>query len=107
MRKQGKLGSILLLTDKYETSPRFASLAYQYRHEFNFGESRAKTLSMAQHFKVKKYPTLIAFVSKGDKKYGQVDTVRLEGAKVDDIGKWLDDLILKYASKANADKRKK
>jgi Thioredoxin domain-containing protein len=49
-----KLGSILLLTDKYETSPKYASLAYQFREHFIFGESRGKTLSMAKHFHVKK-----------------------------------------------------
>ena len=35
-------GSVLLLTDKYETSPLYYSLAYHYRNKFVFGESRAK-----------------------------------------------------------------
>jgi hypothetical protein len=104
MRKQGKVGSILLLTDKYETSPKYASLAYQYRHEFIFGESRAKTLSMAQHFKVKKYPLLIAFIiPKGNKKSQEVDVIRLEDVKTDEISKWIDGLI----SKSSSDKKKR
>jgi hypothetical protein len=107
MRKGRKVGSILLLTDKYETSPKYASLAYQYRNEFLFGESRAKTLSMAQHFKVKKYPTLIAFLPKGDAKSHQVETIRLDEVKAEDIGTWLDDLVSKYGTKANTGKRKR
>merc|ERR1719330_449530 len=94
-KEQKKLGSILLLTDKYETSPKFASLAYHYREHFVFGESRAKTLSMAQHFSVKKYPTLIAFIPKKGKEK-EFDTVRLEDAKGQDIGKWIDSVLSKY-----------
>jgi len=95
--QQMKLGSILLLTDKFETSPKFGSLAYHYRENFVFGESRAKTLTMAQHFGVKKYPTLIAFIPrKGSKK--QFDMVRLEDAKGKDIGKWIESVLSKYGS---------
>jgi len=36
--------SVLLLTDKYETSSMFYSLAYYYREDFVMGESRAKNL---------------------------------------------------------------
>lgn len=54
--------AILLLTDKYETSSLYASLAYRHRQDgfAAFGESRAKNLEMAKKFGVKKYPQLIA-----------------------------------------------
>jgi hypothetical protein len=59
----GKVGAVLLLTDKYETSSMYSSLAYQFRHgSLTFGESRAKNLKLAQTFGVKKYPTLVALV---------------------------------------------
>lgn len=59
----GKAGAVLLLTDKYETSTMYSSLAYQFRNEaLQFGESRAKNLKLAQTFDVKKYPTLVALV---------------------------------------------
>lgn len=100
-KQQKKVGSILLLTDKYETSPKFGSLAYHFREYFVFGESRAKTLSMAQHFGVKKYPTLIAFVpKKGNKK--DFDVVRLEDAKGQDIGKWIESILSKYGTKSSS-----
>lgn len=52
----------LLLTDKYETSNMFYTLAYQFRKDFIFGESRAKNLKLGQLFKVKRYPQIIVFV---------------------------------------------
>merc|ERR1711862_273326 len=53
--------TILLLTDKYDTSALYVSLAYQFRDKFIFGESRAKNLALAKQFAVKKYPFLLAF----------------------------------------------
>lgn len=97
-----RLGSILLLTDKFETSSKYASLAYQFRDQFNFGESRGKTLSMAKHFNVKKYPMLVAFVQKQN---GDVATVKLEDVKSQDLGKWVDGLVSKYGSKPKPRKR--
>merc|ERR1711862_93201 len=95
---QKKMGYILLLTDKYETSPKYASLAYQYRDHFIFGESRGSTLIMAQHYKVKKYPVLIAFTLRGK------DAVmsRLEDLRANDIGEWLEKI-----AKQNKSKRKR
>jgi len=91
-KQQKKLGSILLLTDKYETSSRFASLAYRFRQQFIFGESRAKTLFMAKYYDVKTYPTLIAFIpSKSNT--GKMTEVRLENPQAQDIGKWIDTII--------------
>ena len=82
--KERKSAAILLLSDKYETSPLYASLAYQYRKNFVFGESRAKNLALAKEFKVKKYPTLVVISGKIDKYDGEM--------KPDALMKWLDDL---------------
>ena len=97
-KETDKLGSILLLTDKFETTSKYASLAYQYRDHFVFGESRAKALSMAQHFKLKKYPLLIAFIPKRGKS-SEFDIVKLEDVKNQDIGKWIDSLVSKHGYK--------
>lgn len=101
-----KLGSILLLTDKYETTPKFASLAYHYRDYFVFGESRAKTLSMAQHFKVKKYPLLVAFVPKRGSA-NEFDMVRLDDANGQDIGKWIESLVSKHSESKSSSNSKR
>lgn len=89
---QKKLGSILLLTDKYETSAKYASLAYQFRDKFIFGESRAKTMSIAQHFHVKKYPILIALFPQknGSEDY---DLVRLDNINSKDLQAWVSELL--------------
>jgi len=94
-KKQYKIGSILLLTDKFETSPKYASLAYQFRDQFVFGESRGKTLSMAKHFNVKKYPTIVAILSNDQ-------IIKLEVSKSQDLAKWMDGLVSKYGSKARS-----
>ena len=93
-------GGVFLLTDKYETSALFYSLAYKYRGTFVFGESRAKNLNLAKVFKVKKYPLLLAFLPKGiapkrmtvtsfSEKY---DMVQYTGSELssDAISTWLD-----------------
>ena len=82
--KERKSAAILLLSDKYETSPLYASLAYQYRKNFIFGESRAKNLALAKEFGVKKYPTLVVISGKIDKYDGEM--------KPDALMKWLDSL---------------
>jgi len=92
-RIQKKLGSVLLLSDKYETSPKYASLAYQFRQHFIFGESRAKTLSMGKHYKVKKYPMLIAFIPQNGTASHDNKEFRLEDAGSQDIGRWLDTIV--------------
>ena len=102
-KKDKKLGSILLLTDKFETSSKYASLAYQFREDFNFGESRGKTLTMARHFNVKKYPMLIAFVQN---ETGEFDTIKLENAKSQDLGKWIGDLVSKYGKSKSKRRRR-
>ena len=60
----GVRGVILLLTDKFETSALYYSLAYRHRASFLFGESRGKSLNMAKEFQVKKYPTVLAILPK-------------------------------------------
>jgi curved DNA-binding protein CbpA len=91
-KKEKKAGAILLLTDKYETSPKYAALAYQFRDTFKFGESRAKTLSMAQHYGIKKYPVLIAYVQN---QKGEYDMKQLNDLKNKDLSKWVEDLLPK------------
>eukprot|EP00934_Nitzschia_sp_Nitz4_P004537 Nitzschia sp. Nitz4//scaffold160_size51814//43607//45094//NITZ4_006918-RA/size51814-processed-gene-0.65-mRNA-1//-1//CDS//3329537869//4527//frame0 len=91
--------AILLLTDKYETSPMYFSLAYQFRKTFSFGESRAKNLSLGKTFSVKKYPTLVALVPKalGDQPYDEThDMITYKGAmKKEKITEWLERLSQK------------
>lgn len=63
--KRGKpIVSILLLSDKYETSPIYSALSYKHRHDgfVGFGESRGSNLALGKDFEVKKYPTLVALV---------------------------------------------
>jgi len=97
------VGSVLLLTDKYETSSLYYSLAYHYRKTFNFGESRAKNLNLAKEFGVKKYPLLIVLVpkGKGEESYSAThDLVKYSGdMKADPIIKWLDQVEEKIKGK--------
>lgn len=89
--------SILLLTDKYETSPLYASLAYRHRQDgfAAFGESRAKNLELAKKFNVKKYPQLIALIGSEDK----VERYESEAMDGESLSKWLDRLSTKYFKK--------
>ena len=57
--EKGDVG-ILLLTDKFATSPLWKSLAYRFRFSLAFGESRGASLEMGKTFKVKKYPMIVA-----------------------------------------------
>ena len=97
-------GSVLLLTDKYETSSMFIGLAYQHRDNFNFGESRAKNLNMAKEFKVKKYPLLTVLVPKGsgDEAWTDInDIIRYDGPlKAESITKWLQSIAKKKKAKS-------
>jgi curved DNA-binding protein CbpA len=101
---QGK-PAVFLLTDKYDTSSLYSSLAYQFRSTFVFGESRAKNLKLAQQFHVKKYPLLIVFVPPGygkEKYSDSYDIHRYAGElKSDKITKWLDGVanVLKFQPK--------
>ncbi len=113
-RKNNKLGSIFLLSDKFETSTLYASLAYSYRNNFIFGESRAKSLALAKEFGVKKYPMIVALIpncinqttSKTTTSEGQYDVIKYEGEiKGDQISKWIDGLIYKL-DRSNKKQRK-
>jgi len=94
VKKNKKMqGGVLLLTDKYETSALYYSLAYQFRSSLIFGESRAKNLGLAKEFGVKKYPLLVAFVPKGmgEKNFNdKFDLMTYQGKlKSKDISAWL------------------
>ena len=65
-KKKQPMPSVLLLTDKFETSSMYFSIVYSHRKDFVFGESRAKNLQLAKTFRVKTYPMLIAFLPKGN-----------------------------------------
>jgi curved DNA-binding protein CbpA len=89
--------SILLLSDKYDTSSMMYSISYQFRSSLQFGESRAKNLELAKHFKVKKYPQLVAFVGdKVDKYEGEVNK--------EAIIKWLDGVASKSSKPTKTSK---
>jgi curved DNA-binding protein CbpA len=95
--KGTKKGAVLLFTDKYETSGLYFSLAYRYRSNFIFGESRAKSLHMAKEFGVKKYPLLIVLVpkGKGEESYSdEFDIIRYTGdfKTIEPVSQWLDKL---------------
>ena len=62
IKKSSSMPAVLLLTNKFETSSMFYSIAYYFRNDFTFGESRGKNLKLSQTFAVKKYPTLVSFV---------------------------------------------
>jgi len=96
-RKKKSQGSILLLSDKYETSPMYHSIVYQFRKSFVFGESRAKNLNLAKEFGVKKYPMLIALVpkGKGTQVYDDENDIVVYKGQVSrqEIQKWLRHLL--------------
>ena len=93
--------SILLLSDKFDTSSMMYSISYQFRSSLQFGESRARNLELGKHFKVKKYPQLVAFVGDKVEKYeGQVNK--------EAIIKWLDEVASKSSkSKTSSSSRRK
>jgi len=104
LSKQNSSGAVLLLTDKYETAPLYYSLAYHYRQNFIFGESRAKNLKLVKEFGVKKYPLLVAIVpkGKGEESYSDThDLVRFTSRELkgDPIIKWLDGVLEKVDGK--------
>ena len=96
--------AILLFTDKYETSPLYASLAYRHRHDgfLAFGESRGGNLQLGKRFGLKKYPMLVAFVGSEEK------VVQYEGTLFDleVLSEWLEGLSKKHF-KGQGRKKKK
>jgi curved DNA-binding protein CbpA len=113
--KSSLLGAVLLLTDKYETSSLYYSLAYSHRSSFVFGESRAKNLALAKEFGLKKYPLLVVLVPKGSSSsrsssYGstqksyndQFDIIQYTGElNGKAIGKWLAQIPAKSRRKSS------
>jgi len=95
--------AIVLFTDKYETSPLYASLAYRHRRDgfAAFGESRGKNLNLGREFSIKKYPTLVAIVvvsntTTEEKEENRVE--RYDGASLDleSLSNWVNGLSKKY-----------
>merc|ERR1711862_51500 len=114
--------AILLLTDKYDTSALYVSLAYEFRDKFTFGESRAKNLALSKEFSVKKYPLLLAlFPNKGvitannnNNGVSKPEVVKYDGPiKGEKISKWINNIYVerkkmkkkKNASSANRSRR--
>lgn len=99
--------AIMLLTNKYDTSAIYASVAYRHRHAgfIAFGESRGGNLAMGKEFSVSKYPLLIAMV--GDEK----TVTRYSGESFDggSLSKWLDSLSEQYfkTSSSSSSRRKR
>jgi hypothetical protein len=108
-KQRSMIGSVLLLTDKYETSALFYSLAYKFRSSFIFGECRAKNLAMAKEFGVKKYPLIIALVpkGKGNESYSdEFDLLRFSGdVNGDAISSWLEKVIAACREKDESKRR--
>mmetsp|Transcript_135 Transcript_135/g.306 ORF Transcript_135/g.306 Transcript_135/m.306 type:complete len:332 (-) Transcript_135:154-1149(-) len=96
--------AILLFTDKYETSPLYASLAYRHRHDgfAAFGESRGGNLQLGKRFGVKKYPMLVAFVGSAEK------VVQYDGGSLDleSLSEWLEGLSKKHFKDGRKKKKK-
>lgn len=106
--------AVLLLTDKYETSSLYMNLAYQYRSQFVFGESRAKNLNTAKEFGVKKYPLLMVILPKntgrikGGEPWGDYTLVKYNGKiKAREIGAWLDSVTKNAKQESSSDKRRR
>jgi len=100
--------AILLLTDKYDTSALYVSLAYEFRDKFIFGESRAKNLALSKEFGVKKYPLLLAlFPSKTRTNNNGIDkpeVMKYDGPiKGEKISRWINTI---YNEKNKIKKKK-
>eukprot|EP00956_Cyclotella_meneghiniana_P005577 scaffold7169_cov76-Cyclotella_meneghiniana.AAC.9 len=87
--------SILLLSDKYETSPIYASLSYKHRHDgfVAFAESRGSNSAIAKEFpNFKQYPTLLALI--GDMPL--VDEYSGGSFDLESLSKWIERLANKH-----------
>merc|ERR1711982_224787 len=85
--------AIMLFTNKHETSPLYASLAYRHRHDgfVAFGESRGSNLVLGKKFGVKKYPMLLALIN--DERTAEKYEGSLNG---ESLSSWLDSLSMKH-----------
>jgi hypothetical protein len=85
--------AIILFTDKYVTSPLYASLAYRHRHAgFSaFGESRGSNVNLAKKYGINTYPTLVALTDGG-----KVERYNGQSLDLESLSKWLDELAKKY-----------
>lgn len=98
--------AIMLLTDKYETSPLYASLAYRHRQDgfVAFGESRGSNLQLSKQFSVKKFPALVALLGSEKK------TVQYDGPlDSESLSKWVTGLSKEYfksSSRTDSNRKK-
>ena len=100
--------AIMLLSEKYETSPMYASLAYRHRADgfASFGESRGKNLQLGKQFSVKKYPLLVALFGNE----GNIERFeKYKGASMglESLSKWLNSLTKKHFTSQNNKNRGK
>ncbi|KAL3804377.1 hypothetical protein HJC23_011305 [Cyclotella cryptica] len=89
--------AILLLTEKYDTSSMFRSLAYRHRRDgFVFGESRAKNLQLGKEFNVssRPYPHLLAII--GNSESHVVERFDGESMDLDSLSRWTDAIGKKH-----------
>lgn len=96
--------AILLLTDKFSTSPLYASLAYRHRHDgfAGFGESRGKNEKLAKHYTVEKYPFLVALI--GDD--AKVEAYTGKSFDSASISNWLNMMAKSYFQSESKGKRR-
>ena len=87
-------GSVLLLNDGNKTTPEFAGLAYQFRHDFIFACDNSKAPSMKKYFNVTKYPVVAALVARPGTK-NEYDIEVIHEPKKLDLALWLDVFVAK------------
>lgn len=93
--------SILLLSDKYETSPIYASLSYKHRHDgfVAFGESRGSNSAISKEFpNFKEYPTLLALIGNTP----LVDEYTGSSFDLESLSKWIERLASKHLKKSSS-----
>jgi len=100
--------AIMLLSEKYEPSPLYASLAYRHRADgfASFGESRGKNLQLGRQFSVKTYPLLVALFGNEEK---MERFERYNGSSMDSesLSIWLNGLTKKHFKSQFKNNRKK
>ena len=99
----------ILLTDKYEISHKYVSLAYKHRNVkgLKMAVSRGSNLELGRLLKVKKYP-LVVYLERDDKEEEGFKVLgRLEGEGVKEIGSWLGKILGEEEGGGKGGKKKK
>lgn len=105
--------AVLLLTDKYDTSPLYVNIAHKYRLQFVFCESRASNQVMAKEFDVKTYPHLMVILPTNTttpvgEPWGEYTVVKYNGSnKGRNIQMWLDKMAKTAKAQARAAERER